>query len=190
MDNYQQTIISQFAAAPTLTQLIDNFNQYIEPSANIDAFYDVVWNVDTAIGHGLDIWGRIVGVTRVVQIPVVPGFFGFYEALQFGALGFGQAPFWDGIAPLVQNYNLSDDDFRVLILAKALANITNCSAPAINQILLNLFPSRGNCYVTDGLDMTMTYTFEFALTAVELAIITQTGVLPKPVGVLASVVTA
>jgi Protein of unknown function (DUF2612) len=36
--------------------------------------------------------------------------------------------------------------------------------------------------------MTMTYTFAFQLSPVELAIVTQSGVLPKPTGVLASVV--
>lgn len=36
--------------------------------------------------------------------------------------------------------------------------------------------------------MTMTYTFTFALTPVELAIVLNSGVLPKPTGVAASVV--
>ena len=36
--------------------------------------------------------------------------------------------------------------------------------------------------------MTMTYTFEFALTPVEQAIVEQSGVLPRPTGVSSSVV--
>jgi hypothetical protein len=85
-------------------------------------------------------------------------------------------------------------------------------------MLLNLFPHRGNCYVTEGdrganpyfgfaesttawgfnqapfysgqllPTMIMTYTFDFALAPFELAIVAQSGVLPKPVGVKASVV--
>lgn len=190
MDNYQQTIISQFSSAPSLLQLIDNFNQYFNTRANIDSFYANIWNIDTATKYGLTVWGNIVGVTNVVQIPVSTPYFGFLSNIEFGAKGFNQAPFWNGVGSLLQNFTLSDDDFRTLILAKALSNITNGSIPAINQILLNLFPSRGNCYVTDGQDMTMTYTFDFALSTVELAIVTQTGVLPKPVGVFAAVVTS
>lgn len=189
MYNWQNTVISQFSSAATLTQLIENFNEYLDPTANIDAFYQYIWNVDTAEGFGLQVWGKIVGVSNVIEIPAGTPWFGFLETIDYGTVGFGQGPFWDGVTPLLVNFNLSDDDYRTLILAKALANISNGSIPAINQILLNLFPGRGNCYVTDGEDMTMTYTFEFALTAVELAIMTQSGVLPKPVGVFASVVT-
>jgi hypothetical protein len=36
--------------------------------------------------------------------------------------------------------------------------------------------------------MTMTYTFEFGLTPVEFAIVSQTNVLPTPAGVVATIV--
>ena len=61
--------------------------------------------------------------------------------------------------------------------------ISDGSIPAINQILLNLFPDRGNAWVTDGQDMTMTYTFGFQPTPVELAIIETSNVLPRTTGV-------
>lgn len=190
MENWSDTIISQYANSPTLVQLIVNLNQYIDPNANLDQFYDLIWNVDTAIGYGLDVWGRIVGVGRVLQ--VASGiYFGFAEAgdatseSPFNSGG----PFYSGGAT-TGNFALSDDAFRLLIFAKALSNITNGSIPAINQILLNLFPNRGNAWVTDGQNMTMTYTFHFSpiLSPVEFAIVSQSGVLPKPVGVSATVV--
>ena len=43
-------------------------------------------------------------------------------------------------------------------------------------------------YVTDGLDMTMTYTFAFQLSPVQSSIVFNSGVLPRPCGVAASVV--
>ena len=52
---------------------------------------------------------------------------------------------------------------------------------------MTLFPNRGNAYVVDGLDMTMTFKFEFTLTSVELAIVGQSGVLPTSTGVSYSV---
>lgn len=185
--DYWKTIISQYANSPVLTQLIANYDDYIDQTANIDNFFDLIFNVDTAQGYGLDVWGRIVNVSRTLHIIGSVNYFGFEEATTLSANPFGQAPFYSG-APVTTNYDLSDDAYRTLIFAKALSNISNGSIKSINQLLLNLFPTRGNCYVTDGNDMTMTYTFNFFITPVELAIIEQSGVLPKPVGVQSTVV--
>ncbi len=187
MQDVEQTIISQYASAPTLTQLVAGMNEVIDPAANFDAFYDLVWNVSTAAGWGLDVWGRIVGVGRVVQVVVTETFFGFDEATTVSAAPFGQGVFYAG-AGITDSYALADDAFRTLIYAKALSNISDGSMAAINQILRNLFPGRGNAYCTDGANMTMTYTFNFALTAVELAVVSQSGVLSKPAGIVSSIV--
>lgn len=177
----EQTIISQYANSPTLVQLIKNMSTYVDPTANFDAFYDLVWNVLTAQGWGLDVWGRIVNVSRTLTV-ANDLVFGFEEATTGSASPFNQGTFYTGGSD-TNNYALTDAAYRMLILSKAMANICNGSIPAINQILLNLFPGRGNCYVTDGLDMTMTYTFDFALTAVEEAIVAQSVALPRPAGV-------
>ena len=67
MNDVSQTIISQYANSPTILALIESQNAAIDPSQDIDNFYAHVWNVDTAQGFGLDIWGRIVGVSRTIQ---------------------------------------------------------------------------------------------------------------------------
>lgn len=184
--DWWSTIISEFANSPILTQLVSNFFQYVDQTANIEAFFDSMLNIDTATGYGLDVWGRIVGVTRALNVVSAGPNFGFAEALP-GSEPFNQAPFYVG-APLTTNYELTDDAFRLLIFAKALSNISDGSVASINQLLLNLFPGRGNCYVVDGLNLTMEYAFAFTLTAVELAIVGQSGVLPRPSGVSATVV--
>jgi hypothetical protein len=128
--------------------------------------------------------GRVVGVSRV--IPVAVGeYFGFEESGNPGDDSFGMAPFYSGQA-LTENYALSDTAFRTLILAKAYANICDGSIASINQLLLQLFPARGVCYVEDGADMTMIYTFNFTLSSVEQAIVVNSGVLPRPSGVSVS----
>lgn len=147
--NVWATIISQYANSPILTQLITNFAQYLDQTANFEAFYDLMWNIDTAQGYGLDVWGRIVGVTRTLQLAGGGRFLGFEEAGGLTVDPFDQSPFYAG-ATVTNNFQLSDDAFRVLIFAKALSNISNGTIPSINQILLNLFPGRGNAYVTDG----------------------------------------
>jgi hypothetical protein len=180
------TVLSQYANSPILLQLIENLAEYLDPTANFDAFFDNIFNIDTAIGYGLDVWGRIVGVKRVLQLAAPGSYFGFSESSD--GHSFGESIFYGG-GTLTNNYNLSDDAYRTLILAKALANICDGSIPSINQILINLFgQTYGNCYVTDGQDMTMTYTFGATLSAVDYAIVAQSGVLPRPVGVSATIV--
>jgi hypothetical protein len=186
------TVISQYGNSPILTGsdttsgIITSFAAAMDQTENFDQFYDTIWNVDTAVGYGLDIWGQIVGVSRIVQLPIVSTFFGFEEARSW--VGFGQGPFYSGES-ISNSYSLSDDAYRLLIKAKAAANIWDGSIQGLNQILLDLFPGLGNCYVTDGGNLTMTYTFDFPLTSVQLAIVSS-GVLPRPSGVSVSIVQA
>jgi hypothetical protein len=181
--DYNKTIISQYANSPTLLRLISNMLAYIDPRANFQAFYQFVWNVDTAVGFGLDIWGKIVGVSRLIQLSSNIKTFGYQNAdVPPDWQPFGQGTFTSGAAS-AQAYLLPDDAYRTLILAKALANISATTAPALNQLLRNLFPGRGRCYVIDSGAMTMHFVFEFALSNVEFAILSQSGALPHPAGV-------
>jgi Protein of unknown function (DUF2612). len=170
------TVLSQYANSPIITALVDLFAQWLDPQERFDRFYSLVWDIDTAQGYGLDVWGRILGVGRVLQVPVGE-YLGFEQDAQAKPFGFGI--FYSG-SRLTNNVALTDDAYRTLLLAKAALNITNASAPAINTILLNLF---GQGYVRDNRDMTITYVFSEALTPVETAIVFQSGVLPKPCGV-------
>lgn len=123
------TVISQYANSPRICGLVQRWNACLDPSANITAFYDDVWNIETAIGYGLDVWGRILGTGRTVG-----------------------------------NITLDDATYRNVLLAKAMANISNSSIFSINLILLQLFgpssptPVIGNPYVTDDGNMQMTIT--------------------------------
>jgi hypothetical protein len=179
--NYIDTLISQYANSPRLFQLIDDINTYLDQTLNTDNFYSMLWDISTAQGVGLDIWGKIVGVNRV--LPIIEGeFFGFEEAGNLVGGRFGTAPFYSG-GSLTSNYALSDGSYRVLILAKAYSNISDGSIASINQTLLAIFPGRGKCYVIDNENMTMIYKFEFTLTPVEQSIVVNSGVLPRPSGV-------
>ena len=182
MLNVEQTIISQYGTSATITKLIQNMNEYLDPRADFDTFFDFVWNVETAQGFGLDIWGRIVNVSRELTINAQQSYFGFSDALP-GSHPFDEAPFYVGDPGATQTYILGDDAYRQLILVKALTNISATNAPTLNQLLQNLFGDRGRCYVNDMGGMRLRYTFEFNLTAYEWAIITQSGAMPHPAGV-------
>ncbi len=182
------TIINQYANTAIIKQLCVNMAAYVDPTRDFDAFFDTIWNINSAVGVGLDIWGRILGISRIISIPQPGAFLGFEEAGEPAVrTPFGQASFFSGQTQ-TNNFALADEPYRVLLLAKALANICDGSIPAINQLLINLFPNRGNCYIADGLDMTMTYTFTFLLTSIELSIVQNSGVLPRTSGVSVSIV--
>jgi len=181
----QTTYLRQYASASVITSLIDAFNQWIDPSADIDAFYRYVWNVRTAVGFGLDIWGRIVGVPRTISLTPPPNYFGFEEATP-GSFPFNQAPFYNG-PQAGALYTLSDQAYRVLILTKALANICSFTAPAINALLAFMFKGRGSCYVLDLGGMPIEYVFNFTLESWEQSVLLQANLLPRPAGVAVTV---
>ena len=187
------TLISQFANSPTLLRLVQNMAAYIDQAQNFANFYNFVWNVDTAQGFGLDIWGKIVNVSRLLQIPITARYVGFQDGTGPGT-GTDVEPFsekgsWYVPAAATQSYLLQDGPYRQLILTKALANIVNTTVPAFNQLLQNLFPGRGNPYVVTSGTMAMTFHFDFSLTPIELAILEQSGAVPVPPGVSFTIVT-
>jgi hypothetical protein len=183
--DFWSTVMAQYANSPILTGLIQNMFEYIDPTEWFDDYWSQFMNLPTAYGEGLDVLGRIVGVGRVLRLATV-NYFGFAEASP-GSLPFNVGTFFSG-GGATMNFALADDPYRILIMAKALSNISDCSMRSINAILSTLFAGRGNAYCTNGLDMTMTLTFAFTLTAVELAIISQSGAIPIPVGVSFTVV--
>jgi hypothetical protein len=186
--NYWNTVISQYANSPRLVGLIQGFMAFIDQTQNLDSFFDLIWNVDTAQGYGLDVWGRIVAVNRVLKISTGPPYFGFDEGVDYQDFGpGGLGPFYSG-GKLTDNFSLSDDGFRVLILAKAFSNICNGSIPAINQLLQTFFKPSGKSYVVDTGGMTFKYVFEFPLSPLQLSILTNSGVFPKPTGVSYTIV--
>lgn len=177
------TVISQYANSPVLLALVRDFSAWLNPVGLFDQFYDLVWNVETAQGWGLDVWGRIVNVSRVLYIPNEE-LFGFEESPDSNP--FNQGTFYTG-TDATKNYALSDNAFRRLIYAKALSNICDGTLPSINKILMMLFPNYRNCYVYENGAMIITYFFEEALSPIDYAIVTQSGVLPTPAGVHAEV---
>lgn len=251
--DFTTTFISEYANSPILTSLIGLYQQWFAGNGLFEEFFTQIWYLSPSMStYGLDIWGEIVGLSgRTVSIPSGT-FLGFEEQGPFGIDTFGNASFGGDITSTT-NYELSNQAYYNMIQAKALANICDGSIPAINQVLMTLFPNRGNAYVTEPgngpttemlfeetgegtpfgtavfatggqvlggpfvgfqeagtqgyntfgsatffagptevspFNMTMTYTFDFPLLSWEYSIVIQSNILPKPAGVLATVVLA
>lgn len=177
--------MKQYGNSPIINQLLENMAEYM--AVPTEDFYNKIWNIETAEGFGLDIWGRIVGVGRLVKIDSTD-YFGFTT----GAVDwkpFNESTMFSG-AESTSNYYLSDDAFRLLIFTKAFANITATTSKSINALLQILFAGRGRCYVSDLGSMQMRYTFEFYLEPWEFSVMINGAVLPRPAGVRSHVLEA
>lgn len=176
--------MKQYEASPVINKLIDYRSEYFSEWSN--QFYDMVWNVDTAQGFGLDIWGRIVVIGRDLEVQDGE-YFGFDSDPTKSWQPFDQAPFYTGQRQ-TYTYKLTDQAYRALILTKALTNISATDYKSLNRSLMSLFPGRGNAYVKKTGTMELQYVFEFYLEPWEVSIIITDGILPRPAGVKVDVV--
>lgn len=192
MINVADTILTQYADSPKLKSLIYSFNQAVGIEDFIDNFYDMAWNIQTAQTYGLDVWGKIVVVSRQLTVTENQIYFGFNEATSDPPVvddpqPFNQAPFYSGEV-LTSTVTLTNDIYRKLIMLKAAANISDCTIPNLNKLLQYMFSEQGRCYVRVDGPMTMSYVFEFSLSTAELAIVQSSGALPAPAGVTVNIV--
>lgn len=154
------TIISEYANSPTLVQMIDSLHQQITADGNFQQFYDYIWNIETAQGFGLDILGRIINLPRQLIVPAIYPF------------GVTDGPF-----------SMTDNQYRIALKIKALANISNSSVFDINNELQLLADTRGNAFARKLSNMFIQYVFHYAPEPYEYALIIGDGMLTRPAGV-------
>lgn len=203
--NVAPTLISQYANSPTIRRMVAVLGDYFDINSSLIAtFYRDVFNLATASGWGLDVWGRILNFPRQLNAPGATPIFGDrastvtspadYAAWAAGIqsqpsqdfMPFNVAPMSDG-GTATAVYTLPDDVYRRLLQIRARALICDCSIASIN-VLLRLFAgSNGRAYVTSNGNETCTYRFEWVLSALEYAVLTQTDLIPQPAGVTVTI---
>lgn len=172
----EDSIQSQYAASPTIRALVDFMNIRVDPTVDIKLFYDKIFNIYTAEGWGLDNWGRILGIGRILQVET-DDYFGFNGS---ELEPFNQQVFY---YPGVTNaYPLEDTPYRQLLLYKAAANIAASDLSTLNFLLNQVFNGRGAYIVESGV-MFIRYYFEFILTPYERALMRLDFIPPRPAGV-------
>ena len=120
-------------------------------------FRDKIFNIVTAVGFGLDLWGQILGVQRPTYTHDV-----------------------DGVSVTEK---ISDDMYRRVLLGTLYKMNTNATLYDINHFLSYIFPDRA-FVVRDNLDMTFTVFAIFVPTDEEKAVLRLENFLPRPAGVL------
>lgn len=167
---------SQYAASPVIRSLVDGMNSQIDPELDVKLFYDKIFNIYTAQGWGLDNWGRILGIGRILNVEP-EDFFGFEGS---GLKSFDQQGFY--YPWLTNNYRLEDTPYRQLLLYKAAANIAASDLSTLNRLLNQIFGGRGAYIVESGV-MSIRFYFEFHLTPYERALMRLDFIPPRPAGV-------
>lgn len=152
-------IQSQYSASPKIMALAAGFQHQIDPHADVELFHEKIFNIYTAEGVGLDNWGLILRMSRTIADP-----------------GSGQA------------VSLEDEYYRLLLLYKAMANISACTAAAQNELLAMLintgiggFPRVA--YVLEVDVMVIRWVFEDFLNATQIAVFKAAGTLARGAGV-------
>jgi hypothetical protein len=151
-------IQSQYAASRRIAALCAGYQRRIDPHRDVDLFYANVFDIMTAAGWGLDNWGRILGIGR--NIPTLD---------KTGVI------------------TLADENYRLLLLYKAMANISPSTAKGQNDLLAFLvntgvaaFPK---AYVLHTDTMVIRWVFEDYLDDTQLAIFAAAGTLARGAGV-------
>lgn len=173
IDGQDPTIQSQYSASPIIKALVLGFDYNIDPSVDLALFYRMIFDVDTAEGVGLDVWGRIVGIGRDIQVD---------EQDYLGFLGqildpFDVSPFFDG-ATASSLFSLSDPAYRRLIMWKALANISSADAASLNTLTSVLFDGK-KTYVLETGVMKIRLVIESELEPYQRSIFRQYGLFAK-----------
>jgi hypothetical protein len=176
-----ESVQSQYAASPRILALLVKKAALADPGRDVMAWYDGVFNPQTAVGIGLDIWGTIVGIGRKLRV-LNDRFFGFSYS---GLNPMDQAPFWSS-ADAEGQFPLSDEAYRFLIFYKAMANIGRGDVASLNAMLQLLFEEvhgESSCFVLEDGPMKIKAVFLFELTAYEQSLLASYGLLDRPAGV-------
>lgn len=169
-------MISQYANSPKIVALVDGLRAMFSNAKLISDWYNIVYNIKTAKGFGLDVWGLILNQSRNFT----------YTNPNTGV----QTDYYlqgdliiDGVNYTAQQI---EEIYRKVLFMRAMSLITNATEKSINDLLQFYFDGR-RVYVIQYDTMKLRYVFEVPVSNLEKSIFTS-GLLPKPTGVGATFV--
>ncbi len=175
-----QAILWQYDQAERLKALLFAKQAWYETNQSEfwSNWYRDVFDLRTANDFGMTVWARILGFPLVTGVPG-PGdrpVFGFDptgENFENGTFGLDA----NGVLTLTLEQK------RLVLFLRYFQLTSNGTVPQTNEFLARTFGGLGRVYVDDGLDMTITYVFEFAPPASIVFILENFDILPRPAGV-------
>lgn len=155
------------------------------------------FNIETAIGKQLDILGKILGVSRTITgTTFTRAYYGyalygdttpflFNPMLLYGAEP-PDVQFRDYRESSQSLYDLTDEEYRIILKLAVVRNTSNASVKTIDEILNVLFGAE--CYFIDRMNMTVVSYMVGDKWARIFQIAKASGLLPNPAGVGTSLV--
>jgi hypothetical protein len=185
VEEYLKLIIQQYYDKPRAKAEIGLYTAEFEAIYSILKDFESQIDVDRARGKSLDLIGKIVGISRIVENGIPKKYFGFSDNLE--AFGFGSGTFFDittdsGYSPT----QLNDAQYRFFIKAKIAKNISSAvmisdDKNSIQDAVQYLFENKA--YVVDNQDMTLTIYVDSNFDEDEIRFLRELNLLPKPQGV-------
>lgn len=181
---YSDLLIWQYQGKPKALATIKMIeDEFAKSFIDLYRIQDVL-SIETATGDQLDLVGKHVGQSRIVNGYTLRQFFGFKNAKN--ALGFskefnGGGQWYRLRDPLADSVRLSDGDYRFLIKCRIIKNYQVGTIPNIIEACRFVFGD--GCTVKDNLNMTVSvsvvgrYLTQFTRYAVE-----NLDILPRQAG--------
>jgi len=141
----------------------------------LDEWIKDVFNLNTANDFGLSVWSIILNTPITIgPAPIEPpgSNWGFGEFRK----NFNNGNFTDSDAATV----FSVQESRIILKLRYYQLVTRATVTEINAIMADVFKDLGTVYVLDGLDMTITYIFDFTPSDKLRLIISDFDLLPRP----------
>lgn len=192
IDEYTLLLIKQYWEKPKAKAEIQAKASGWQRIAELFQSFETAYDLDAAVGHQLDVLGKIVGIPRLVPAVIPRIFFGFDNnpnskgfADRFN-ISVESAPFSGRFQPQYTSQELDDNQYRQLIRVKVALNVSSAYIASderisIQDVINQAF--RGRAYVVDNQDMSLTLYVTPSVPDEELRLIRRLELLPKPQGV-------
>ena len=163
-------MLAQYANSPVIVKLTEGIKEQLDNTKTIDDWFRVVFDLRTATGFGLDIWGKILNQSRRFQ------FLDENDNLVDVYLEGAQTV--DGVAYTAEQM---EELYRDVLFFKAFSYITNCTIKSMNDLMRFYFEDKV-VFVYEIGTMAIEVVFRFFVNKLEKAIFAS-ELFPKPTGV-------
>jgi len=173
-----RALLWQYNNAPRLESILTQKQAWYDD--NQSAFWTDwtrdVFDLRTANAFGLKVWAIILGLPLTVSVGPTPT---TAPAWAFGVLrqNFGRGNFGRGGSGSI---SLTLEQQRLILRLRYFQLVGRCNVPEINKFMIAVFGNLGPVTVNDNLDMTMSYTFGFAIDSQLAFVLRNFDLLPRP----------
>jgi hypothetical protein len=182
VETYTALITSEHKDKPKFMAVVEANTKFYAHLQSVIGSIPSKFDVDTAVGHQLDVVGLWAGVSRFIRSPLV----GVYFEWDNADVGWDRGLWLGDFAPTTGVTELPDEYYRLLIKAKIAANQWDGSIPGAYDVWESLFTSN-TIIIQDNQNMSMGVVIAGdALDALTKALITGGYIPLKPEGVRVS----